>query len=422
MTHPWKSSGDKRTVVAFYEPTDEVIRYLEDMRDAVYYGMVVAYQEQRRNNRYGLPSPIRLRALIKDWFCSRYTYARHHVNPVCRTAVALLRSYRKKHHGQLKIPTLTRLAMKVDSSLFKLVHNQVRITIQPKHYAWLPINVVHKHFDEYSRGKPSEVLLTDTKICLTFVVGVEHKPIGRKFIATDINFGTLDTTVATTQSGVTVLENTNSESIGRIGEIQSDFARRRTMIQKHVRNPQKRNRKLAECRGRQRNRIKDALHKVSTQQVRKNPGTSFIFENLKGIRKSGETKGLKFRTTLNRWPYHMYQSLVDYKSPNRTIYASPRGTSSECPVCGGKLEHPTWAVSRCVYCGVDYDRNRLASLAILRRGLRLCGQPFAVSADPSWKALRDEYLYTAGVPAGSGAGWTEPPNAPNENLGGNARV
>jgi len=38
-------------------------------------------------------------------------------------------------------------------------------------------------------------------------------------------------------------------------------------------------------------------------------------------------------------------------------------------------------VSRCEKCGADYGRNRLASLAILLRGLRLCGQPFAVSAD-----------------------------------------
>ena len=76
-------------------------------------------------------------------------------------------------------------------------------------------------------------------------------------------------------------------------------------------------------------------------------------------------------------------SMVEYKSPKRTVYVSPRGTSSECPVCGGRLKHPTWAMSRCATCGVGYDRDRLASLAILCPGLRLCGQPFAVSADAS---------------------------------------
>jgi putative transposase len=150
--------------------------------------------------------------------------------------------------------------------------------------------------------------------------------------------------------------------------------------------------------------------------VKENPDASFVFENLKGIRGGSEGKKVskRFRTYLNRWPYRMYQSMVDYKSPKRTKYVSPRGTSSKCPVCGGKLEHPAWAVSRCRTCGVDYDRNRLASLAILCRGLRLCGQPpFAVSADASWKALRDEYLHTCGTPAVIGAGWTETSSAPN---------
>ena len=65
------------------------------------------------------------------------------------------------------------------------------------------------------------------------------------------------------------------------------------------------------------------------------------------------------------------------------------------------------AVSRCEKCGADYGRDRLSSLAILCRGMRLCGQPFAVSADASWQHMRDEYLYAPAVPDSRGAGWTE---------------
>ncbi len=42
-------------------------------------------------------------------------------------------------------------------------------------------------------------------------------------------------------------------------------------------------------------------------------------------------------------------------------------------------------VSRRVKCAVDHGRDRLASLAILSRRLRLCGQPFAASAEASWQ-------------------------------------
>ena len=70
-------------------------------------------------------------------------------------------------------------------------------------------------------------------------------------------------------------------------------------------------------------------------------------------------------------------------------------------------------MSRCVKCGVDYDRDRLASLSILCRGLRLCGRPFAASADASWQQMRDEYLYTSGTPGAVGAGGTDAASAPN---------
>ena len=209
------------------------------------------------------------------------------------------------------------------------------------------------------------------------------------------------------------LTSVETQSLKEIVRIQNDSSRRRRALQKHVRNPEKRARKLRETKGRQRNKIKDTLHKLSTKEVRENPDAPFVFEDLKGIRRNGEMKSRRFKTYLNRWPYRLYQSMVEYKSANRAMYVSPRGTSSECPVCGGNLEHPAWAVSRCATCGVDYDRDRLASLAILCRGLRLCGQPFAVSADASWQLSKDEYLHTPTTPEGGRAGWTKVANAPN---------
>jgi putative transposase len=156
--------------------------------------------------------------------------------------------------------------------------------------------------------------------------------------------------------------------------------------------------------------------------VKEIPSVSFAFEDLKGVRKKGSRKhkgkrpSKKFRTQLNRWPYRRYQKLMEYKSAYLTVYVNPRGTSSECPVCGGKLEHPEWRISRCKNCGVDYDRDRLSSLEITRRALRLCGQPFAASADASWQSLKDEYLYAGHAPNAARTGGTEAANAPNKNV------
>ncbi|HLQ06623.1 MAG TPA: transposase [Nitrososphaerales archaeon] len=329
----------------------------------------------------------------------------------------MLRSYKKNHDGELRIPEVKRLATRIDGELFKIIGDQLRVTLQPGNYAWLAINKRDKHYEAYSTGRPSELLLTDRNACLTFTVSEdEYKPLGRRLLASDLNFRSVDMTVATRTKAR--LTDVRSESLGMIVQIQNDFSRRRMMLQRHIKNPQKRQKKLSEMKGRQKNRIKDALHKLSTKMVRENPDTTFVFENLRGIRKAGDGKNRRFRFYLNRWPYRMFQSFVDYKSSDITKYVNPRGTSSECPVCGGKVEHPTWAVSRCRKCGVDYDRNRLASLAILCRGLCLCGQPFAVSADASWHHMRSEYLYTGGAPDNAArAGWTDAASASNGDVG-----
>jgi putative transposase len=294
----------------------------------------------------------------------------------------------------------------------------VRGTLKPFTYEYITFTPRHKKWSEYytAAGRVCEILLTDRKLCLTFIVRNSEKPLSGRLVGSDLNFHSIDSSAF----GDGRLETPHSTPLKDIVQIQNDFSRRRRRLQLHVKNPKKRAKKLEETRGRQRNRVKDALQKLSTRLVQENPDTSFILENLKNMRRNGEkqrstSRGL--RTYLNRWPYRMLRNMVEYKSRCRTLYVSPRGTSMECPVCGGNLEHPAWAVSRCETCGVDYDRDRLASLAILLRGLRLCGQPFAVSADASWQSMRSEYLYAPGERKAGRAGWTEQAaNAPNRNV------
>ncbi len=319
----------------------------------------------------------------------KYDYARHHVNPVCRSSIAILRSFMKNRKGK-RYPEVKKLAMRIDSELVKIVDNAMRITIRPGEYEFIPLNTKNRKFHEYVKYRISEVLITDRAVSVSFIVP-DVKSVGKEITGADLNFKTIDmTTVEPVNKEITHVE---TKKVGVIVKIQNDFSRRRQKLQKHIRNPQKRSKKLKQTTGRQRRRIKDALHKQSTTIVREHPETSFVLEDLKGIRKSGEDKGKKLRTHLNRWPYDEFQKMIEYKSQKKTIYVNPRGTSSECPVCGEKVKHPAWKISRCNNCDRNYDRNRLASLAITLRGIDLCGDPFPVSASASWQSMKNEYLY-----------------------------
>ncbi|MEM3241413.1 MAG: hypothetical protein QXK57_00165 [Conexivisphaerales archaeon] len=49
---------------------------------------------------------------------SNYDYAIHHLGPV--SAVAMLRSYKKNHHGELRIPDVKKLEMRINGSCSKV--------------------------------------------------------------------------------------------------------------------------------------------------------------------------------------------------------------------------------------------------------------------------------------------------------------
>ena len=406
MAHPWKSSGENRSIWWYYEPSDLIMKYLMDMRDAVHFGLIKAEEFRRRNGK--IPSPIDLRREIKPLFDSSYDYAKHHINPVCRSSIAILRSYRKNRKGK-KYPEVKKLSMRMDSELVKLEGNTIRITIRPHEYQYIPVNDHHSKYHEYTKYGISELLLTDRKVVLSFRKP-DHKEIMNRKVGIDVNFSNISMTAINEGE----IEDVVVKSTRNIMSIQNDFSRRRTKVQKHINNPQKRHRKLREARGRQHNRVKDALHKLSTSLVDENPETTFIVEDLRNIRKTSNTKSRKLRTYLNRWPYAEFLRMIEYKSPNKVIKVNPGGTSSQCPVCGERLKHPTWKISRCDTCDQDYDRDRLASLAISLRGLDLCGDPFPVIAVTSLPSMMDEYLYVRKQPELSGAGLTEMAYVPNK--------
>lgn len=196
MGHPWKSTGEWRTIVCSYEPSAEVLHYLREMQDAMRYSLQVGYRDAVMAHGR-IPSPIQLRREVREWFYSRYDYARHHTNPVCRRVVAMLHSYRKSHRGELRIPEVKRLAMRLDGMLFKIVGDRVRVTLRPNEYVWLPLNTRNKDYPSHSEGRPSELLITDRKVCITFVVNEVSKPLGQRLQASDLNFRSLDMTAAT---------------------------------------------------------------------------------------------------------------------------------------------------------------------------------------------------------------------------------
>ncbi|MEM4150836.1 MAG: hypothetical protein QXO39_06325 [Conexivisphaerales archaeon] len=86
---------------------------------------------------------------------------------------------------------MKKLEMRIDGELFKVEGDKA--TLQPGHYAYVPINTENKHFLAYSKGKASELLLTDNFVC------VNHIGKEPSFVAQDF---TIDSTFVTVMTGL----------------------------------------------------------------------------------------------------------------------------------------------------------------------------------------------------------------------------
>jgi putative transposase len=220
MTHLWKSKGSKRTISFYYKPDDNIIKYLKDMRELINKAILNAYSIARSNDGK-IPSPITLRKSLKKYYDNNIDYAKHHINPVCRSAIAILKSYKKNNNGELKVIEAKRLAMRIDSELTKIQDNRLRITLKPHEYQYIPIITKNKKYNEYSKCKISEVLLTDDKVCITFIVGTDEKPvIDNDIIGFDLNFKSVDYTII--KNNEIVETNTIDTSDIRVSHVLAD--------------------------------------------------------------------------------------------------------------------------------------------------------------------------------------------------------
>ena len=94
-----------------------------------------------------------------------------------------------------------------------------------------------------------------------------------------------------------------------------------------------------------------------------------VLEDLGKLRENGK-KNRRFNKRLGLWFYRRIQFCVEYEARERgleIVKVNPRGTSSRCPKCGGRLVEDGYRVLRCRKCNFTGDRDVTATLNLYRR-------------------------------------------------------
>ena len=341
-----------------YEASEDVRKLLEDFRDMINFCIAKAL-------KLGITSFARLRKAIYEEFKVRWPdYATHYCHSACRVACSILRSWRKRGRE----PRAKKLFMRLDPELFKFMGDTIRITV--RRGKWILLRLVvgsyqAKFVEAWRKGevKVGEIVVDEEYAIVPFRKRVDLTNPS-DWIALDIN--------ETNITGTATDGGTFRIDLSEVKRIHHAYFEIRRRIQAKFHDKPRLMRKLlAKYSKREQNRIRDLLHKAAKQVVDIAGDRGIVMENLNGIRKRIRY-GRKMNRRLHSWPFRRLQLYIDYKAKLAGLpvhYVNPKGTSSMCPECGGKMRALKGRMLRCPRCGYEADRDVVASINILRRFL-----------------------------------------------------
>jgi putative transposase len=181
-----------------------------------------------------------------------------------------------------------------------------------------------------------------------------------------------------------------THDLSEVARLHTLYGVRRSRFYKRYAHDRRLKKKFAGSR-REKERVRQALHRVSTLIVEKARANdeAIVLERLKGIRyahQKGNGEGTATRRRIAQWPFRRLQSYIDYKARWAGVpieYVSSSFTSKKCHVCRAvkkdlKVNERSWLCP----CGAMLDRDLNAAINIERRGkIRCLGEAHSGARD-----------------------------------------
>jgi len=317
----------------------------------------------------GITSFERLKAEKYYELRARYpSLPSHYIYTACQMACSIYKSFRKlKRRGVAKAerPAFKKQVVMLDDHLFSLDLEGWEASIAVEG-GRVRVRLLHGTYHEKFKGmRVGQAWLvkrgSDLYLKVVFSKVVEVTEVNERAVAVDVNennvaFGTMERVV-------------NVETRERI--VRTAYFLKRRRLQSKPRLNEKP--LLAKYRGRERRRVEAIYHKIAKEVVAKAKevgASTIVMEDLENIRRKyrkGRSKAINGR--LNRWGFRKLQRIVEYKAKLaglNVVYVDAKGTSSLCPMCGGRLSPNGHRRLKCK-CGLEEDRDIIAVKNLLRR-------------------------------------------------------
>jgi IS605 OrfB family transposase len=344
-----------------YEPTAQTTEILETFRMMVNHAIQIALNENIKGR-------LNLRNRVYREFRERYGVHSHYPHSVAEVAWSIVKKHRKWHRR----PLAKRPMMKLDVEAYSLNYSILSTPFKTGERRLL----IPLQYGEYQRSflmdkatKRGSLTITASSILITFSKEASPTEPLRK-IGYDLN-----------EKSVVASDYTKYEvDVREVARLHTLYGiRRRSFYCRHASD--RRLKKKFTCSRREQARVKQALHRVTSQIVEKSRVNkeAIILERLKGIRhasRRGDGKTRASRRRIAQWPFRLLQSQIVYKAAWAGVaveFVSAAYTSKTCNLCGAinrklKLQDRSWLCP----CGAKLDRDLNAAINIERRGKIRC--------------------------------------------------
>jgi putative transposase len=296
----------------------------------------------------------------------------HHAKEIYVNAKSLMNS--AKNNGGRK-PVLRKLSARIDKYDYKLDLNNMTLTLKLHNDYEVRLRLIasRERVEKFRSWSNYELVVKyDGK---RFWVSIYFKRIvkplePRMVMAIDLNFGNVTLAIYTLDGRRVRLKkhNTPHKKILThkiwIEKIQKRYSKSWRFI-KNVR-------KAIERHGKRIKNISwDYAHKTGNTiaKLALKHNSVIILEDLEKLKENNK-KDKEFNKKLGLWFYRRIQFCIEYEAGERNLRVAkidPRGTSSKCPRCSGKLVEYGHRVLRCRKCGFIGDRDVTATINIYKK-------------------------------------------------------
>jgi len=313
------------------------------------------------------------RAAYKD-LSQRHAVYKQYIPSAFEVALAALKVYRRRLRKgkRTTIPFMRRSMLKAENQSYRLDRETGRLRIPIRGTEGLQLQLPLSEWHRSILGDPSWDLGSLTVVPGKIIVVVRkeapkpYEPQGA--IALDTNKDSLDGVLASGDSAG--LLSLPFDGVRCIQEIH--FRRRRRLARKKA-NDRRVARRLLDREGRrERNRVRQRLHRVSKGLVRlaTEARAAIVLEDLTLHGAGGRSRRMNRR--LSSWPRGEIHRQIEYKAALEgvpIIKVNPQWTSKTCPACGARRRDRVGKVFECLQCEWRMDRQLNAGMNILKTAL-----------------------------------------------------